>query len=79
VIIFVIFSLVFKVNFLVDNLDKVFGALLAFGLALIPFSYFIGLVLFTKSSSAMKTFPLFNFFITYSMPWNIWGIMNLIQ
>lgn len=27
----------------------------------------------------MKTFPIFNFFIVYCMPFNIWGILNLIR
>lgn len=77
VIIFVVFSYIMQLSFLTDNIGKVLLTFINFGFAFISFSYFVGILLFKKSSTAMKSFPFINFFIIYCMPQNFWGISVL--
>ena len=79
VIIFIMFSYALGLDFITDYMGTVVFIFTTLGLSIVSFSYMIGLLLFTKTSTAMKTFPIFNFFIVYSMPWCIWGILVLIR
>ena len=45
---------------------------MAFGIAYCYFCYFAGLLIYAKASSAMKTFPFFNYFITFGIALDIW-------
>lgn len=57
--------------------SKMVLALMCFGLSYIPFSYMCGFM-FKKANSAMKGFPLFNFFIVFNLPFVFIGIMALL-
>jgi hypothetical protein len=78
VLIFIMFSYIMKLDFLTEYMGVIVLIFSAFGLSYVSFSYLCGVAIYEKTSSAMKTFPLLNFFIIYSMPWNLWGIVNLI-
>jgi hypothetical protein len=78
VLIFIMFSYIMKLDFLTEYMGLIVLIFSAFGLSYVSFSYLCGVAIYEKTSSAMKTFPLLNFFIIYSMPWNLWGVVNLI-
>ncbi|CAK55643.1 unnamed protein product (macronuclear) [Paramecium tetraurelia] len=78
VITFVIFSYIMQLSFVTDHMGYVVFAFVTFGFAYISFSYFAGILIYKKTSTAMKTFPFLNFFIVYCMPQNFWGICALL-
>lgn len=68
VILFVVFSYIMQLDFITDHMLLVVFTFINFGLAYVSFSYFAGILLYQKTSAAMKSFPLLNFFIVYCMP-----------
>lgn len=68
VITFVIFSYIMNLAFVTDHMGYVVLSFVTFGFAYISFSYFAGILMYKKTSTAMKTFPFLNFFIVYCMP-----------
>lgn len=48
-----------------------------FALAYIPYSYMCGFI-FKKANSAMKGFPLFNFFVDFNLPFCFVGVVSLL-
>jgi hypothetical protein len=74
VIIFIVLSYSFSLTFLTDYMGPIVFLFIVFGLAYITFSYLCGLILYNRTTSAMKTFPLFNFFIMFCGLQSIWGV-----
>jgi hypothetical protein len=67
VLIFITLSYAIRLDFVTENILKIAFLFAVFGLAFISFSYLCALLLYKKTSSAMKTFPFFNFFIMYCL------------
>lgn len=68
VLIFYILVLENDVKFLNAYIDTLTLILAIFGADLIVYTYLCG-YLFKKSNSAFKSFPIINFFVSYSIPW----------
>jgi len=68
VIIFYILVIENEVKFLKNYLNTLTLILAVFGADLIVYTYLCG-YLFKKSNSAFKSFPIINFFVSYSIPW----------
>ncbi|EGR34152.1 hypothetical protein IMG5_022510 [Ichthyophthirius multifiliis] len=69
-VIFIYSLYVYQIDFLEEQLGKLSVILCVFGISLILFSYLCSF-LFSKSSQAFKSFPIYSFFICYSIPWVI--------
>jgi hypothetical protein len=75
VLIFIIFSYTLNLTFITDYMGVVVYIFTTLGLSIVSFAYMIGLLLFKNTSSAQKFFPLFNFFVVYTVPFCVWGLM----
>ena len=73
-----IFLLSLSYEFLSEKIGKLIFIFFSFGISFIMFSFFIGTLLYEKSSKAMKTFPFLNYFVFFALPLNIWLIVALI-
>jgi len=76
-LIFVILVYIFNFSYVIDVIWKIIYNLVLFGFAYITFSYMCGFM-FEKSGSALKSFPIFNFFIPWSLAWSISGILTML-
>ncbi len=79
IVIFIILSYSLELNFVTDYMFEIVLLFIVFGLAYISFSYLCGILLYSRTSSAMKTFPLFNFFVMFCGLQCIWGIIFFVQ
>jgi hypothetical protein len=79
VIVFIILSYALSLTFVTAYMWPIVCLFAVFGLAYISFSYLCGLLLYTRSTSAMKTFPLFNFFVVFCGYCCLWGITYFFQ
>ena len=75
IILFILFTYAMELNYVTDHMGKVVFSISAFGLSYISFSYLCGVAIYSKTSTAMKTFPLLNFFLIYCGPWDLWGVV----
>lgn len=61
---FLILCSIFRYDYVIENMGQIVLMLASFGLPYVTFSYMFGFV-FKKSNTALKVFPIFNFFITW--------------
>lgn len=77
VIVFLLTIYIGDIKFLQAYVGQMILILVSFGFSYIPFSYMCGFM-FKKSSSALKGYPLFNFFVVFNVPFVILGIIALM-
>jgi len=69
-----IITAIFPVDFISEFRFELVFTLISFAIAFIPYSYMCGF-LFKKANSALKVFPVVNFFIGYLAPFSVLGIL----
>lgn len=78
VLIFLILSIATSLDFITDYLGQIFYLFFSFGMSFCFFSYFIGALIYRKSSRAMKTFPFFNYFVVFGLFLDLWMIVAML-
>ncbi|EGR27806.1 hypothetical protein IMG5_188760 [Ichthyophthirius multifiliis] len=75
--IFFIACLIQNCNYILNHFGIIFFILSTFCISYITCAYFFGF-LFQKSNNALKFYPLFSYFIIYSLPWILVGLIYLL-